>query len=247
MQLKRGMSSFKIDQMPLKFSSYINRAELPPVPDVFGHVHVSNPAGGWGMLGNDQYGDCTVAGIAHGQMIWNWTSTNKIPPFTTGEIVSQYMQLTGGVDSGLDPVEVAAWWKKSGLTDAHGQVHKIRSYTAIETPTELAEAAYLFGFAGLALWLPANAEEQFENHQPWADTSGPPEQNEGHYVPLVGRNSAGNFMVVTWGSLHAATPAWVAKYMAGGVAYSSKEYMLGTGLSPEGFNFDQLDADMAAL
>jgi hypothetical protein len=247
MQLKRGMTTFKIQDIPLKFSSYVNKAKVPLVPATFGHVHSAGPHGGWGMLGNDTKGDCTMAGIAHGDMVWNWATGSTIPLFSDAVIVKQYMHLTGGVDSGLDPVEVAQWWQSHGLVDAHGKTHKIRSFTAIDKVPDAVEAAYLFGFSGLAMWMPTTAEAQFEAGQPWDDTSGDPQQNEGHFVPLVGRNSAGNLMVVTWGRVHAATPAWMDKYFAGGVAYTSQEYMMASGLSPEGFNFDQLDADMASL
>jgi hypothetical protein len=247
MNLKRGMLPLDLSKIPLKFSSYIKRDKVPAVPPQFGHVHVSNPMGGWGMLGNDRYGDCTIAGIAHGQMVWDWASASAIPPFTDNQIVSQYMTLTGGADNGLDPVSVAQWWQQSGLTDSHGKVHKVRSFTAVEQVSQAIEAAYLFGFSGLAIQMPHSAEQQFINGEPWSDTSGDPQPNEGHFVPLVGRNSAGNLMVVTWGRLHAATPEWMDKYFVGSVAYTSQEYMMASGLSPEGFNFDQLDADMASL
>jgi hypothetical protein len=181
-------------------------------------------------------------------MVWDWATASHIPLFTSSEVVSQYMDLTGGADNGLDPVAVAQWWQNTGLTDAKGNVHKIRSFTALNSLPECVEAAYLFGFAGLAMWMPDNTPEQeFQAGQPWSDTSGDPDQNDGHYVPLVGRNSAGDFLVVTWGRLQAVTEEWLNKYLAGGVAYTSQDYMLATGLSPEGFNFDQLDDDLASL
>lgn len=245
--LKRGMSSFKIDDIPLKFSSYLNRSKLPKVPMPFGHVLKNNPQGGWGMLGNDQYGDCTIAGIAHGNMVWNWAAGNGIPPYSDKEIIDQYMKLSGGVDSGLDPADVAQWWQNHGLVDAAGKTHKIRSFTSVDNVDDAIEAAYLFGFSGLALMMPANAEDQFSAGHVWDDTSGHPSPNEGHFIPLVGANSAGDYMVVTWGALHGVTKAWLEKYMVGGIAYTSQEYMMASGLSPEGFDFAQLDADLASL
>jgi hypothetical protein len=247
MALKRGMSSFRIEDIPLKFSSYLNRAKLPKVPARFGHVLVNNPRGGWGMLGNDTHGDCTIAGIAHGQMVWNWATSSGIPPFTDNQIISQYMTLTGGADNGLDPVVVAQWWQNTGLTDNLGTVHRIRSFTALDNVEQCIEAAFLFGFSGLAVWMPSTAEEQFAAGEPWSDTSGDPLQNEGHFIPLVGRNSAGDLMVVTWGRLQGVTEAWLQKYLGGGVAYTSQEYMMASGLSPEGFDFAQLDSDLASL
>ena len=68
----------------------------------------------------------------------------------------------------------------------------------------------------------------------------------GHYVPVIGRNSAGNFLVITWGRLHAATPEFVTKYMDEGIAYLSLEY-LKNNLSPEGVALDELQRQLQQL
>lgn len=247
--MKRGISTFNISRVPYSFKSYVREDHLPPVPKHFGHVMVDAPHGGWGMLGNDQYGDCTMAGIAHGQMVWNWAAGGEktIPSFDANGIISQYQSLTGGADNGLDPVDVADWWMMTGLVDSKDNNYKIRNYTAVNTVDDAAQAAYLFGFSGLAIYMPDNSEDEFSAGRPWADTSGDPEPNRGHFVPLVGRNSAGHYMIVTWGRLHACTPKWLNKYFAGGLAYTSKSYMKRTGLSPEGYDFAALDADLSIL
>lgn len=245
MQLARGMKDWDTSQIKLKFSNYATA--LPQPPSVFGHVGNNPPpvAGGWQMLGNDTVGDCVVAGAAHGLMVWNMATKKPIPQFNDKDILRQYFQLTGGMDTGLDPVQFASWWKDTGLADHRGTKHRIRSYTALETTQQAIEASYIFGFAGLGLYLPQTAEEQFSNGQVWSDVGGSPVG--GHYVPLVGRNSHGNLVVVTWGGLQAMTPEYLNKWFMGGVAYTSQDYMTAKGISPEGFNFAQLDDDMAAL
>ncbi|HVX56452.1 MAG TPA: hypothetical protein VHA37_01860 [Candidatus Saccharimonadales bacterium] len=245
MQLARGMKSWSTHQLKLKFSDYA--VALPLLPKTFGHVGTAQPPvpSGWGMLGNDQYGDCVVAGAAHGLMTWNWATGRQIPQFADQEIVKQYLGLTGGQDDGLDPVEFAAWWKSTGLADAAGKRHQIRSYTAVTDPQQAIEAAYIFGFSGLGLYIPDSAEDQFSNGHVWDDLHSQPAG--GHYVPLVGRNSAGNLVVVTWGKLQAMTPEYLNKYFMGGVAYTSEDYMTAAGISPEGFDFTQLDDDMAGI
>ena len=50
------------------------------------------------------------------------------------------------------------------------------------------------------------------------------------------RNSAGNFLVLTWGRLHAATPAWLATYMDEGSAPLSVEMLNAKGVSPESYD-----------
>src|SRR6476469_3192619 len=106
-RLKTGMNPWSTHDIKLKFHQYLNRKALPVAPAQFGHVRREAPEGGWQMLGNDQYGDCTVAGIAHGQMVWDWANKRTIPEFNTDIVVQQYMELTGGEDNGLDPIQVA--------------------------------------------------------------------------------------------------------------------------------------------
>lgn len=245
MPLCRGMKNWSTAQIALKFSVYAKALPTPPL--YFGHVGTAQPpiGGGWGMLGNDSVGDCVVAGAAHILMTWNWATKRNIPHFATQEIVQQYFTLTGGPDSGLDPVAFAAWWQKVGLSDSAGVAHKVRSYTALSDPSQAVDAAYCFGAAGIGLYIPDSAESQFEQGQVWDDLASKPAG--GHFVPLVGRNSHGNLVVVTWGRLQAMTPAYFAKYWMGGVAYTSQDYMTARGLSPEGFDFAQLDDDMSAL
>lgn len=241
--MKRGMNAWSTRQIKLKWADYAKA--LPKVPAHFGHARVAQPPHGWGMLGNDQCGDCTIAGIAHGQMLVDWATNRSIPVFDAKCCMDQYYQLTGGPDSGLDPVQVAKYWQQHGLLDVNNDPHHCRSYTALENPQEAIEAAYCFGFSGLGLMIPDSAEAQFSAGQVWDDLNGQPAG--GHYVPLVGRNSEGHLVVVTWGRLQAMTEAYLERYFMGGVAYTSADYMTSQGLSPEGYDFVQLDDDMAAL
>jgi hypothetical protein len=53
----------------------------------------------WGMLGNDQYGDCTIAGAAHAIMAWNAEVKKADPVPSSDQVVAQYDQITGGKDT----------------------------------------------------------------------------------------------------------------------------------------------------
>jgi hypothetical protein len=249
MTLMRGMLPWSPFQIGLKFDKYVKAAALPQVPHQFGHVKRDDlpVTGSWGMLGNDRKGDCTVAGIAHGQEVWDWATKRTIPRFTDQNIIDQYLSLTGGNDGGLDPIQVAGYWRNSGLQDADGNIYKIEAYSGITSTSSAVLAAYLFGFSGIGLYMPNSAEAQFEKGHVWDDTSGRANVFNGHYVPLVGRNSAGHLMVVTWGQIHAMTQDWLDKYFMGGVGYISRDYFLSSGLSPEGFAFDTLVADLKAI
>ena len=245
MTLYRGMLPWREEAIPLKFSSYIDRAKLPVVPKRFGHVGNAQPR--FGMQGNDQAGDCVLAGAIHEIMVWAWATKRTIPPFNTQLVLGEYFKLTGGADTGLDPIKVAKWRCSTGVLDANGTRHKIKAFASVGTTTDIELAAYLFGACGIGLALPDNAEDQYRAREPWDDTSGAPNPKKGHYVPIVGKNAAGNLIAVTWGRLQAISDSYLNTYCVGGVCFFSLDYLLTTGASPELFDEAQLDADLSAL
>ena len=85
---------------------------------------------------------------------------------------------------------------------------------------QLAQAVWLFNTIGLGVLLPSSAQDQFDRGQTWTVVRGEKGQDD-HYVPIIGRNSHGNFLLVTWGRLHDATPQWVESYMDEGVQFIS--------------------------
>lgn len=243
MDLRLGMKEWRPEAVKLKFAAYLDRALLPPVPKRYGHVRRNDIA--WQMLGNDQYGDCVLAGAAHEVMTWALATKRALPHFTTSTIVSQYLAHTGGKDDGLDPIEIAKWRVSDGLRDSDGIAHKVKAFAEVDNNSDLDVAAFIFGACGVGFNLPESSMAEFAKGKPWANTA--EKGTGGHYVPLVGRNSRGLRIVVTWGNLQAVTEAFWNKYFVGAVAYFSMEYMLASGLSPEGIKEAQLDADLAAL
>ena len=249
--LKRGLLPYRPDSIAFKFGDYINKAKLPTLPKTFGHVTnvpptpVGTDQRAWGMLGNDQYGDCVMAGAAHETMLWAMATKRPVPYFAADGIVQQYFQLSGGTDSGLDMTMAAKWRRDVGLTDGHGRVHKVKAYTEVNNVDDLLMAAYLFGAAGLGLEMPDSAERQFRQGHVWDEIDEEP--SGGHYVPVMGLNRAGNIVLNTWNNIQAATRQFVEKYMMVGVAYFSEEYLLANGLSPELINEAALEDDLSAL
>jgi hypothetical protein len=243
MTLKLGMKEWRPEAIKLKFSDFINRSELPKVPATYGHVKTNDVP--WGMLGNDQYGDCVLAGACHEIMTWALATHHQLPSFNTQTIVSQYLNLAGGKDDGLDPISTAKWRVTTGIEDDGGSFHKVKAFASVNRDHDLDVAAHTFGVCGCGFYLPESAQTEFVSGKPWADTSGKPVG--GHYVPLVGRNSKGLRFVVTWGRLQAVTEAFWKKYFIGAVAYFSLEYMEASGFSPEGVKEAELDAALAAL
>ena len=249
MSLKFGKTPAQPDVVKLKFSTYFDAAELPTPPAVYG-VAVNSLVNTWPMFGNTTYGDCVWAGAAHETMLWVREGGNNAL-FTDASVLSDYSAATGFVpsdpatDQGTSMADAAAYRQKTGIVDASGLRHKVGPYVAIEAGNlqQVALASYLFSVAAIGLRVPQSAVGQFESAQPWSIVAGDSPIVGGHYVPLVGRNSSGNFIVVTWGRLQAVEPAWIQEYMDEGLAYLSLE-RLRNGISPLGFDESALQADL---
>ena len=106
-------------------------------------------------------------------------------------------------------------------------------------PDQLAFAIYLFGAIGIGIKFPNTAMDQFNAGKPW-DVANNAKIEGGHYIPGVGRDAKGNFVVVTWGKIQLMTPRFYKKYCDEVVAYVSDEALLAGGKTLDGFNLAEL-------
>lgn len=244
--VKRGMKTFSAASVPIRFADVLVRPRLPSVPKQFGHLKAAAPPGGWGMLGNDNYGDCVMAGAAHESMLWAWATGRPIPRFDSNVVVTQYLQQTGGSDDGLDPVATARWRMADGVRDLDGNFHKLGAFVLIEDLEQLELCAYIGGAAAMCWALPNSAEQQFGREQVWDDMSHDPDPNAGHYTVFGGVNSKGHREILTWGRIQGCSREYCEKYMNSGgcLGYLSREYMLEAGTTPEAVAWDDLNQMM---
>lgn len=246
--LKLGKAPARPGAVKFKMTDYLVPSELPTPPAEFGHDVVVPE---WQMLGNDQIGDCVIAGGLHETMLWRGNSA-RITTIDTAAAIKNYSAITGykpgdeDTDRGTDMAEAASYRRKTGLVDSKGRHHKIGAYLAIE-PGNIEQhllAIYLFGAVGIGIEFPNTAMTQFNNRQPW-DVVPHARIEGGHYISGVARRG-GQFVVVTWGREQAMTDAFLTKYNDESYAYVSSEYLL-HGKSPEGLNITQLKKDLASL
>ena len=144
-QPKLGKTPARKGAVKLRLSTYLD-ARLASAPRNFGHYDLF-PADGWGMLGNDQYGDCVPAGGDHEHMLWNKMAGHSVA-FDEATALGDYSRITGftpadpNSDQGTDMEEAAAYRRKMGLVDSNGRRHPIQAYAAVSlTPAKLAQAA----------------------------------------------------------------------------------------------------------
>jgi hypothetical protein len=253
--LRLGKAPAREDSRDLLFTSYVDAAKLPAVPKEFGHESLFGPKS-WGMLGNDEWGDCAWAGPAHETMLLS-KEGDKPASFTTSGVLSDYAAGTGfdphagppghnPTDKGSEVRQVLSYRRKTGIVDAAEKRHKIGAFVKLEPKslTHVYQALYLFQTVGIGIEFPGTAMEQFNKGEPWSVVAGAQIEG-GHYVCCVGKRA--NIEIVTWGALQQMTVEFFEKYCDEAWVYISGEEIDGTGKDPDGFDLAQLRADLAKL
>lgn len=191
---------------------------LSTLPDDMAPTVCDNTSGidSWGIMLNDQLGDCTIAGPGH--MIQAWTAKGgREITVPDSAILKGYEDFDGYVegdestDQGGDILTVCDDWQKYGIGG-----HKITSHAEVNmTQMRWQQSIYIFGALNTGVWLPVSAQEQ--TGATW-DIVGDGETGDsakgswgGHCVAVVGYDLEG-VTVVTWGDLQRVTWRFVMWY-----------------------------------
>lgn len=236
-----------------RFTEYRNASTPVQIPSVFGH---GNAFGDWGMLGNDQWGDCVFAGSDHETMLLNQLAAGGTPglnvvTFTSDNALGDYGAVTGftptdpNTDQGTDVGQALSYRLKTGVLDSTGKRHKIAAYVSIEPGNlqHLIEALYIFEAVGIGINFPGSAMDQFNAGQVWSVVPGAAIDG-GHYVPLVGVPAVGNLACVTWGKTQVLTDEFFSTYCDEAYGIISLEALQARSETNfAGFDWQQLIAD----
>jgi len=251
-KLKLGKQGARHDPRTLLLAAYVTPT-LPTPPDSFDlSTKVSAP---WGMMDNDQIGDCTCAAAGHLLMEWTANAGKKMFTPTNKQIVAAYSAITGynpqtgSNDNGAVEIDVLNYWRQSGIAG-----HKISAYVALEPSNHnhIMDSVYIFEGCYIGLQLPTSAQAQVQNHQPWSVPPGGATGDGklgswgGHAVPIVAYDSRG-LTCVTWGALQIMTWTFWEAYCDEAYAILSADYLNKNKEAPQGFNLPQLQADLADL
>lgn len=204
---------------------------------------VTAPRLSYPMACNDTIGDCTIADVVHTDQA---TAHMTSEPWTypgDSSVSAEYFKLTGGGDTGLVETDVLKVWTGSGLFG-----HKLAAFAplAVKHTTTIKQAVWLCGAVYMGVLVPAPAQQQFADGQPWALTHTPADSDieGGHAVPYVGYNATGP-VCVTWGALQQITWEWHLTYAEEAYAVITAEVK--TRGSLRGLNFAALEADLKKL
>jgi hypothetical protein len=247
---KLGKASRRPGAIKLDFRDVFDVAKIPSLPT--GGWGVQPSSINYGMLGNDQLGDCVIAGGMHESIVLNTEAGNPIPVFTTADAIDDYGAITGynpnnpSTDQGTDVQTATAYRQNVGYRDSTDTRHKILASLTVNSD-DLPLAAYTLGAAGWGLNVPASAQGQFTAGQPWTYIPGDYIQGL-HYVPIVGGTPSGNLVCITWARTQEITIPFYNAYFDEGVGYVSQEFLnKATGLSPEQFNLAALSSFLPQL
>jgi hypothetical protein len=205
-KLMFGKLAKREDLRTLKFAKYIKA--LAPPPSAFDNMKIvcdklkiSNPLKLYPMDGNDQYVDCTIAGLAHAVTTYQGL-TGKKSIASTCQVLKLYKKLTGGPDTGLVELDVLNYWRKNKCLG-----DKIIAYTEVDpkNKTHVQQAINLFGGVYIGFNVQENAIDDFNNGITWTPGT---LSGDGHAVYLIAYDQQ-TVTVLTWGGYIKGTWEWL--------------------------------------
>lgn len=236
----------------VKFGAHLDAKALPAPPtSVDWHTEIA----AWPMYGNSDWGDCVEAEIGHHEEVFTAYGAGALVEVADSDVLAVY-EAVGGFDPNAGPPgnnptdqgtniqDALTYWVGTGIAG-----RKIAAFAQVDykTDVEWQTALALFGPLSVGVNLPAVAQTQFSDGQPWdvvADDGG---IEGGHCVALVGYD-ADFLYVVTWGAVQKVTRAWWAAYVEELWAPVSGEWVnAGTGADPEGVDLAGLGGEFADL
>jgi hypothetical protein len=242
------------DRVPF-LSDLAAAATLPAPPDA---VNFYAGIGDWGMLGNDQYGDCVEACVGHATLQFTtYADDPKVP--TEVEALKLYTEVTGfnaadpSTDNGtviMGPGSMMTYWSQRGATFG-GQKSIAAAFAQVkldDTALWLRQAIHYFGGVMVGINLPENVVAGDTVPYLWDDATGP--IAGGHCIWVDGYETLADglcFDLVSWGARYRVTLPFLRATLEEAVVIYDRDSLDKRGVNPDDFNPTELLAAMAAI
>jgi len=243
-----GKKPARFDQRTLKFAKYRLPATLPIPPTEVSWV---TKVPYWPEMLNNCISDCTCAAAGHHIQQWSFYAGDEYIP-TDDQILAAYEVLSGYIpgnpetDNGCYILDVLNYWRNVGIAG-----HKIAAYVSVDHAyrQEVMEAIQMFGGVYLGIELPLSARgmnKWFVADGGIVTEEGFPGGWGGHAVSAFAA-SPKTVTCVTWGSTLKMSWNFFEDYVTECYAIVSQDWINKQGESPSGFDFAQLQADLALI
>jgi hypothetical protein len=249
-QVKLGKKAARVDTRTLKLSRYF-LATLPPPPPSCDFSHSQDE---WGVMMNDELGNCTIAAVAHAVQTWTQVINQEItvPDQVVVDYYSRWCGYMRGIDStdnGGVELDVLNNWRRDTFAG-----HQLLGYADAD-PTNLdhvKQAVALFGGVYLGVQLPLSARGK----KVWdvaGGSSGLAGSWGGHAIWAPKYDDKGLYCI-SWGEMYLITWDFVSKKDTNGDAYCdeahalvSPDFITTSGMAPSGFNLATLLEDVELI
>jgi hypothetical protein len=237
----------------LKYAAIMPAHRRPAPPDASDWISTV-PADLWGMLGNDEWGDCAWAGLAHDRIGDVWANQSRRLDVRVDDVLAAYSAVTGfdpdagapganPTDRGTVLQDALKWWQRTGFLGV-----KIAVYAKLDVSDldEVKSAIDTFGQIYTGLNVPTTAMAQFDAGQPWDVVRGA--RTEGGHCVTVGAYDPTGLSAVTWGKVQRMTWAfWRHYFDEAWVTLSSDDIDPDTGRGARGLDLPTLRSKFTDL
>lgn len=243
-RFKLGRKALIADSRTLSFGKYSASLSAPPVSSDWTKGQTS-----YGMMENDQIGDCTIAACGHAIQVWTANTSGEItvPDPVIENIYSWWAGYVPGdpnTDNGAIPVNVLSSWRKHGFNG-----NKLKAFVApsVQNLAQIKQAIDIFG----GVYIGLNISNYLMNNGTapgsiW-DVVPNDEGIDGGHAVFCPAYDADTITCISWGSLYHMTNAFWAEYVDESYALLSPEWFTVGGPSASGFAFNDLWSDLASL
>ncbi len=231
----------------VRFASVYSPVEGKPAPASVDYLSKST-ASIKQMYGNDQWGDCVIAGKFHAVGVWSGNDAGTAVLGTTSEAVSEYHRICGPGDNGCVITEVLNEMKANGLTIG-GHKHKIDGYVSVDTTNkeEVKVAVLLFGGVCIGFNVPASFMNTPDGGT-W-DNNVPMNFVGGHDVYIIDYDDEKGVRLATWAGTRWMTWRCLADSRIVDECYAmlAPDWYNDDDLAPNGVNVQKLKDALATI
>lgn len=240
----------------LKLGHYLTGPVLPSAPRA---VNWDAKVSAFGMLQNQNWGDCAEAGDFHALQILTANAGTELVPTDT-DALRAYSEITGfnpqagppgenPTDQGTIMQDSLDFWRKTGLS-VGGTRHKIVAFAEVDhrDPAVMEQAIALFGNLLLGIDFPQAAMDQTDRGEPWDYVPGAGVKG-GHAICSARYDAASRapWTIITWGAEQKVTQAFMDHYLEEAWTVVAPEWVAANGSTPSGLDLAAFGADFAVL